>query len=119
MDDQNEIKDLTEQLKKGELEGRYYIKTKTGESIIFYIDYDSYMYIDIEEVLAPVPSYEEWQELGNKYDSLQERLYAQAPIHAENQQLKELLKEILADADLSYCANDIELRIDKALGEKK
>lgn len=37
----------------------------------------------------------------------------------ENQQLKELLKEIITDADLSYCDSDIELRIDKAIGEDK
>ena len=37
----------------------------------------------------------------------------------ENEQLKELLKEIIADADLSYCDSDIELRIDNAIGEKK
>lgn len=48
---------------------------------------------EISEVLAPVPSYKEWIELGNKYDSLQEQIYAQAPIHLENQQFKELLKE--------------------------
>lgn len=92
--------DLTEQWKNGELkDGHYYVKTETGDSYVFYIDDDSYMYDDMEEVLAPVPSYEELQELSNKYDSLQERLFAQAPIHLENQQLKELLKE---------CGNKIE-----------
>lgn len=36
-------------------------------------------------------------------------------IREENKKLKELLEEIIADADLSYCDSDIELRIDEVL----
>ena len=36
-------------------------------------------------------------------------------IREENSKLKELLKEIIADADLSHCDSDIELRIDEVL----
>lgn len=98
---------LTEQLKKGKLPiGRYYIKDITGDIFIdlytnngCIIGFEDFADNEISEVLAPVPSYEEWQELGNKYDSLQERLYAQAPLHLENQQLKAALgKQSLNDA---------------------
>lgn len=97
---------LTEQWEKGELEsGLFYIKVKNNDKpIVAEYDKKTCFYTfrsivrdlnkgDVGEVLAPVPSYEEWIELGNKYDSLQEQIYAQAPIHLENQQFKELLKE--------------------------
>ena len=60
---------LTEQWKKGELEsGYYFFKTKDNIKIGFLYEGFKYPYdgryntIDnAEEVLAPVPSYEEWQ----------------------------------------------------------
>lgn len=79
--------DLTEQWKKGELpSGWYYVQLQEGvyadnvKSIImdYYTEFCDFMkhpYL-IEEVLAPVPSYDEWQ----------------AKLE-ENAQLKELLKE--------------------------
>ena len=71
---------LTEQWKKGELpNGWYYVKGSKSEGIYAYTaEYLNNMYrpINGEKVLAPVPSYDEWQE---KLE--------------ENAQLKELLKE--------------------------
>lgn len=76
------ISDLTEQWKKGELPyGYYYIKTISGGEVIdrYYrdcTDYDLCEYGDvwenrfedeIIEVLAPVPSYEEWQPFTDSY----------------------------------------------------
>lgn len=78
--------DLTEQWKKGELpEGHYYIKTHNETNIDEYIQWykdhgipseKSFAYFNVQQVLAPVPSYEEWK----------------AKLE-ENAQLKELLKE--------------------------
>ena len=69
-------KSLTEQWRDGKLPiGKYYIKTKwwgcdgkwhyEKEEDIDYIDGDLRFYQDdaVAEVLAPVPSYEEWKEL--------------------------------------------------------
>lgn len=118
---------LTEQLKKGKLKsGYYYIVTKHIEfpnRIDFYNSsaaaWSYHSNIFIEEVLAPVPSYEELQELSNKYDSLQERLFAQAPIHLENQQLKELLKrcrDFINYEVPDHCIDDVLLdKIDEVL----
>ena len=81
---------LTEQWKKGELPlGMYYVKMPLGVEILS--DYSLYKYKltrddDSIEVLAPAPSYEEWQKVLN-IDFNNEVL------RLENQQLKELLKE--------------------------
>lgn len=94
--------DLTEQWKKGELsEGHYYVKD--GENMI--AEYlDGYFYNNgnpmtsftggVDEVLAPVPSYDEWQDLKSKLQ-LKETAYDfdTARLEEENAQLKELLKE--------------------------
>ena len=78
--------ELTEQWKKGELpEGWYWVRIKTWCEYITMLYYTSDIFLDgdvpvdndkIIEVLAPVPSYDEWQ----------------AKLE-ENTQLKELLKE--------------------------
>ena len=86
--------DLTEQWKKGELpEGHYYVKD--GENMI--AEYlDGYFYNDgnpmtsfcggVDEVLAPVPSYEEWQA---SYNCMLEN----EVLRLKNAKLKEPLKE--------------------------
>lgn len=74
--------DLTEQLKKGELpEGHYYVKD--GENIIAEL-LDGYFYNDgqpmtsftggVDEVLAPVPSYEDWKEKLEENAKLKKQL---------------------------------------------
>lgn len=68
--------DLTEQWKKGELpSGWYWVELKEGtfvdgkKSIIldylfeFTNDFERHPYL-VEQVLAPVPSYEEWQAIS-------------------------------------------------------
>ena len=123
---------LTEQWKKGELEsGYYYIVVKQVEfpnRIDFYNSSAtvwSYHSNDcVEEVLAPVPSYEEWQELIDKKNWCNARaknlLEKNQQLHTwceefnaldvakENQQLKELLKEcrgLLEEVEL--CRYDV------------
>lgn len=89
----------------------------------------------IEEVLAPVPSYEEWQKLKEFADySLHNRdeLIRQMNLWSElylkkakeNQQLKELLKEckfyIGYDTyEFDEKVNKLITKIDNAIGEKK
>lgn len=92
---------LTELWKKGELEqGWYYVKNEFGS--IFVSEYSKgYDHIneriekdfftevsDITEVLAPVPSFNEWQQMKafcEEFNALE--------VAEENQRLKELLKE--------------------------
>ena len=57
---------LTEQWKKGELsEGRYYFRHNDNSTPFAWFGskkvYDGYSNDEVKEVLAPVPSYEEWQ----------------------------------------------------------
>ena len=124
---------LTEQLKKGELKiGFYYVYLKYLE--MFDIAASSTLFEVLEignenslEVLAPVPSYEEWQE---KQKSLKVLTEAYCKEKEENQQLKELLREcveVLNDAQRNYRYDDsiidiclpIITKINNAVGEKK
>ena len=68
---------LTEQWKKGELKpNTYFCKIKDND-YIFRLNYEQGMffdyfwermeYDDVEQVLAPVPSYEEWQPFTDPY----------------------------------------------------
>lgn len=108
---------LTEQWKKGELEvGEYYLRYKDGTIDREYYDYANVYDLmvekgfstegcDISEVLAPVPSYEEWQELKEASDGLSKLMFKslmnrfvkadeeREKLAEENQQLKELLKK--------------------------
>lgn len=86
---------LTEQWKKNELpEGHYYIKTHNETTIDEYIQWykdhgipseKSFAYFNIQQVLAPVPTFDEWQ----------------AKLE-ENAQLKELLRIILSKTEICY-----------------
>lgn len=124
---------LTEQLKKGELKiGFYYVYLKYLE--MFDIAASSTLFEVLErgnenslEVLAPVPSYEEWQE---KQKSLKVLTEAYCKEKEENQQLKELLREcveVLNDAQRNYRYDDsiidicspIITKINNVVGEKK
>ena len=131
---------LTEQWKKGKLDrDRYYIKYRGNYvSDNWHGDCweDSWSEY-VEEVLAPVPTYEEWQELNKDIDTItelwkQERSQLNEKIQLigkltvqvvdlkeENQQLKELLKE--CRRYVGKCFFDIGIfdRIDNAIGEKK
>lgn len=119
---------LTEQWKKGELEaGWYYVKNEFGN--IFISEYsEDYDYIgdkvvkdfftevsEITEVIAPVPSYKEWNQL---HKFLEE--FNALDVAKENQQLKELLKECGDDIyNYQYICLGTLTKIDNAIGEKK
>lgn len=86
--------DLTKQWKEKTLEScqDYYVKYKNGvigrakllETPDFYGFYNNCPLDDmVEEVLAKVPSYEEWQELCNRLAKVEDR-----PLFAENQLIK-------------------------------
>lgn len=122
---------LTEKWKKGKLpEGFYYVKD--GENIIAeYID--GYFYNNgqpmtsfsggVDEVLAPVPSYEEYSRLEWYAGCGPDRI---VELNKENRQLKELLKEcreILEDITEHTDYNEVGIeklltKIDNAIGEK-
>jgi predicted nuclease with TOPRIM domain len=134
---------LTEQWKKGELEqGYYYTKynPKVGEPFVeielrnYLIDLAKVRDADTVEVLAPVPSYEEWQGLKEDCRVLKEALtnhkeirnglYSECDnLEKENQRLKELLKEcrVYVENCEQFNAYDFEMlkTIDNAIGEKK
>jgi hypothetical protein len=94
---------LTEQWKKGELErGRYYIKYRGNYmSDNWHGDCWEDSWSDyVEEVLAPVPSYEEWQRIFH-YASKYEYEYTSCAmdyenLKQENQQLKKWCEEFNA-----------------------
>ena len=84
---------LTEQWKRGELQNNwYYIRTPNGIEKWEYIKQShGFGYYETEwvlEVLAPVPSYEEWQQMKAFCEEFNALNVAQ-----ENQKLKELLRE--------------------------
>ena len=132
---------LTKQWKKGELpDGFYYVYLKHLR--LFDIATSSTLFGILErgnenclEVLAPVPSYEEWQELKEASDGLSNLMskslmnrFVKADeerekLAEENQQLKELLKECKRYIDFwGYTdshGNFLDPQIDNAIGEKK
>ena len=112
---------LTEQWKKGELDcGVYYVQSDDGVVFpsVYSAEYDSikdisikdfwYEIVDIKEVLAPVPSYEEWQKVLN-IDFNNEIL------RLENAKLKELLYSL--KCCLTSENIETQIRIDKSLGK--
>lgn len=68
---------LTEQWKKGELEfgKKYYVRFEDGEidtaQWCYYTNQNKYGFDvdEVKEVLAPVPSYEEWQKMKEQRDA--------------------------------------------------
>ena len=112
--------DLTEQWKSGELKfGAYYVNRLEEHRIWLYNDRSKTpeSQHEIYEVLAPVPSYEEWKA---SYNCMLEN----EVLRLKNAQLKELLKEcreILDYAkDFAYhdpCCKCVA-KINQVLGEK-
>lgn len=144
---------LTEQWKKGELEqGWYYIECIDLPERWIDVDYyrndcyedegfckgffDHNDWRGIDKVLAPVPSYEEWERV-TKYANKCEVEYIECAndyekLKEENQQLKELLsqtrnrqsliREYLSDCKLGNAWDllyQTENEITNAIGEKK
>ena len=125
------MSDLTEQWNKGELpEGDYYIKRRNG-----YLPYDNIdshgvwrnsIDEDIIEVLAPVPSYEEWQRIFH-YASKYEYEYTSCAmdyenLKQENAELKDLLKlakglmNMTKDWACTAATENMIAKINKVLG---
>lgn len=81
----------TEKWKKGELkEGHYYLKDNEYIFIDYFngVNFEETCDFEIKEVLAPVPSWEQWQQMKafcEEFNALD--------VAVENQKLKELLKE--------------------------
>lgn len=96
--------DLTDKWKKGQLKGFrwYYVKFKTGEIDSCWLTewsdelgaggqyFDGIKEENIVEVLAPVPSYEELQNINKSVNDL---MASNIKLVEENTKLKELLKE--------------------------
>lgn len=116
---------LTEQWKKGELkEGVYYCNIGNTVETLFtwgknyhqLTNNKDEVYIpemDDCEVLAPVPTYEEWQE---KQKSLKVLAEAYCKEKEENQLLKKLLKD--CKEKLKYCTREtyeLQTKIDEVL----
>ena len=123
---------LTEQWKNGELpEGEKYIQLRDGRIFTAHFNGKEFREVynsDIKEILAPVPTYEEWQRIFH-YAGKYEHEYTSCVmdyenLKQENQQLKELLSKCLdelAEFNNSYYPETQELfpQITNAIGEKK
>lgn len=115
---------LTEQWRKGELKfGAYYVNRLEEHRVWLYNDRSKTpeSQHEIYEILAPVPAYDEWQQL---HKFLEE--FNALEVAKENQQLKELIKEIrslwkgtICMPDSQEQVRDILTKIDNAIGEKK
>lgn len=137
--------DLTDKWKKGELpNGWYYVKVITEfeypDDIAFYTGeyFELYSDEEIEQVLTPLPSYEEYLSLTYAKEE-DEGIIAE--YEAENTNLKELLKECelwftgvvgnmndknvgehnrnLPIGNFEYAFNVFSQKINKALGKDK
>ena len=132
---------LTEKWKKGELEsGWYYVNFYSIDGAVmqeYLPTHNGFGYDEknlVQEVLAPVPSYEEWKdtenrsllttEFSNEIDELNEENqhlrkwceeFNALDVAKENQQLKELLHSLKC----CLTSENIEpqIRIDKSLGK--
>lgn len=133
--------DLTEQWKKGELsEGIYYVTDGEEVTIDYYLcDYwERNFYSDIQQVLAKVPSYGEWQETLRALDAAHKaikmedetinRLVSSGKQRSyENAKFKELLKECLEvlkmvsgeTIDFPRTVDECIDKINQVLGEDK
>ena len=110
--------DLTEQWKNGELpDGMYYMENTRG--IIGIVGHSKvFPCYNVKQILAPVPSYQEYLESESHCAVYSE---VNKSLKEKNVKLKELLKEV-RDAWVIYKPYDrsqLCKRIDNAIGEKK
>jgi hypothetical protein len=105
----NKMTDLTEQWKKGELEeGFYYVKCPWSDEIeVRYVHNGTDEY---ECIVAPVPSYEEFDNIIKCYLCAHEKANR---FEKENQKLKENIHSMLFTDDV------VQDRYDKAIQENK
>ncbi len=120
-------KELTKKWKSGELEcGEYYLKYTDGTTDREYLDWANVYGVaqekgfstepcDIEEVLAPVPTYDEWEELQESNDGLSKLMFKSlmnrfVKADEERERLEEQLKEannlLLGFLDENICSFD-------------
>lgn len=109
--------DLTEQWKNGELpDGMYYMENTSG--IIGIVGHSKvFPCYNVKQILAPVPSYQEYLESESHCAVYSE---VNKSLKEKNVKLKELLKEV-RDAWVIYKPYDrsqLCKRIDNAIGEK-
>lgn len=124
---------LTDKLKKGELKlGEHYYYTTIFSPTVYIQNFtrDVISFQDfketVAEVLAPVPSYEEYQQLLSEQLAKNEGVEINAELEAENTKLKELLKKCLevfemVAGETIYFAKSVDECIDKinqVLGEE-
>lgn len=88
-------KNLTEAWKNGELEeGEYYVKLESGKIDIYFMVYDDDDCDEIVEIIAPVPSYEELEQLKAENRALAMGSFPMMIEAAKKiDELKELLKK--------------------------
>ena len=120
---------LTEKWKKGELaNGTYYVRLNHDSSTIDVYDcgvWWSDAWQEITGVLAPVPSFKEYQKLLSDQLAKNEGVEINAEIEAENTKLKGLLKECKALLSClqidDYDKNGLLIlsKINQVLGEKQ
>ena len=85
---------LTEQWKKGELkEGEYYVKLESGKIDIYFMVYDDDDCDEIVEIIAEVPSYEEYSRLEWYAGCGPDRI---VELNKENRQLRKWCEEFNA-----------------------
>lgn len=124
---------LTEKWGKGELpDGDYYIKRRNGSTLYDNIDsrgvWRNSIDEDIIEVLAEVPSFEQWQEYKEANDSMFDTIKMlnkdNYKLEAENTKLKDLLKECklaifdYPPYDLASDKIRLQIKINQVLGEE-
>jgi hypothetical protein len=92
-------KEMTEQFFKATLKaGTYYVLNDDGIVDIDYYGGDNFQWNVIKEVLAPVPSYDEWEELQEASDGLSKIMFKSlmdrfVKADEERERLEDRLKE--------------------------
>lgn len=117
---------LTEQCKQRKLpDGLYWVK---HDGVINILDnYEAHL-TEVDEVLAEVPSYEEWQDVKDDLATCDKDLNnvceQKEELYEENEQLKELLKECklaifdYPPYDLASDKIRLQIKINQVLGEE-
>lgn len=110
--------DLTEQWKKGELpSGLYYVKTN-GDSVII-LGWSKFAgWYNIKQVLAPVPSYEEWKKAYECVVSENEEITTLKKLLKDARNVLKMVDTYSGDYD-SINGFLIVEKINQALGEDK
>lgn len=110
--------DLTDKWKKGKIpEAWYYVKDIHNKESLdrYFKETDNFEYLEdweVDEVLAPVPSYEEMQSMN---EAVNQAMAANIKLVEENKQLKELLKEVKDYLPEFETPMDILAKIDEVL----